>query len=61
MGDLHLGLLLDQPQLIEPSDEFYLRPAAEVPFTADHVIDVEDPVERLSELMFSAPPTRTWR
>lgn len=61
VGERYIGLLIDTPQLIELSDDFYLRPAAEVPFGPEHVIDVEQPPEQVIELMFSDPPTRTWK
>lgn len=58
--DRYLGLLLDQPQLFEPEDYPYLRPAVEVPFEAQHVIEVMDLPAAVQQAMFSEPPERLW-
>ncbi len=60
VGDRYIGLLLDQPQLFEPEDYPYLRPAVEVPFEAQHVIEVSDLPRRVQRIMFSEPPERRW-
>ena len=60
IGDRYVGPLLSQPQLFEPEDNGYLEPAAEVPFMAEHVIDVQDLPEQVQRAMFSEPPTKRW-
>jgi hypothetical protein len=58
--DRYIGLLLDQPQLFEPEDYPYLRPGVEVPFEAQHVIEVSNLPRAVQRIMFSEPPERRW-
>lgn len=60
IGSRYLGLLLDQPELFEPEDYRYLRPAVEVPFGAEHVIAVDELPRAVRRIMFSEPPERRW-
>jgi hypothetical protein len=60
IGSRYLGLLLDQPELFEPEDYRYLRPAVEVPFDAEHVIAVDELPRAVRRIMFSEPPERRW-
>lgn len=59
-GARYIGLLLDQPQLFEPEDYPYLRPAVEVPFGPEHVIEVTDLPRFVRRIMFSEPPEQRW-
>lgn len=60
VGTRYIGLLLDQPQLFEPQDYAYLRPAVEVPFDAEHVIEMKTVPRAVRRIMFSEPPERRW-
>src|SRR5215510_4632627 len=39
-GDTYIGILDNQPATVEPADTVYLCFGAEVPFRAEHVIDI---------------------
>lgn len=54
----YLGLLVDEPQVIETGEDIYLCPAAEIAFDAEHVVDIDDASADVVDLMFSEPPTR---
>ncbi len=55
----YLGLLDNQPSCLDPDGEQYLVQGAEIPFRAEHVIDIDlipqDALERMS-----LTPTRLW-
>ena len=60
IGDRFLGILDNQPALIEVTDSTYLRFGAEIPFGPENVIDIADPPEDYVEWQLGQPPERTW-
>jgi hypothetical protein len=60
IGDTYIGILDNQPALLEPSDGVYLRFGAEVPFQAEHVIDVRQPPPEYVEWQLGQKPERIW-
>ena len=60
IGNTYIGILDNQPAMIEPADNVYLRFGAEVPFTAEHVIDIDRPPNEYIEWQLSQPPERRW-
>ena len=60
VGDIYLGILDNQPACLERSDDVYLRFGAEVPFRAEHVIDIGDPPPEYVEWQLGQPPERRW-
>ena len=59
VDDLYVGILDNEP-CIEPADDVYLRQGAEIPFAAEHVIDIDEPPEDYWQQRLAATPTRTW-
>lgn len=59
-GDMYLGILDNQPATLNPGDDVYLCPGAEIPFQAEHVIGIDEPPVDAVEETLSAPPTRRW-
>jgi len=60
VGDCYIGILDDQPALIEVTDETYLRFGAEIPFLAEHVIEIAEPPPKYVDWQLSIPPERIW-
>ena len=60
LGDYYIGILDNPPTSIEPSDEVYLCFGAEIPFQAEHVIDIADPPEDYSNWQLSQAAERVW-
>jgi hypothetical protein len=60
VGDLYIGILENQPACLEPADNVYLRMGAEVPFAAEHVIDIGNPPSDYVEWQLSKKPERFW-
>ena len=60
IGDTYIGILDNQPATIEPADNVYLRFGAEVPFTAEYIIDIDRPPDEYIEWQLSQPPERKW-
>jgi hypothetical protein len=60
VGDTYIGILDNQPACFEPSDDVYLRLGAEVPFRAEHVIDIHQPPQEHVEWQLGQPPDRVW-
>ena len=50
VNDFYIGILDNQPALVEPSDDMYLCFGAEIPFQAEHVIDIATPPKRICQL-----------
>src|SRR5256885_11193398 len=59
-NDTYIGILDNQPATIEPADDIYLRFGAEVPFTAEHVIEIDRPPDDYIEWQLSQAPERKW-
>ncbi len=60
-GDYYIGILDNPPASLEPSDEAYLCFGAEIPFLAEHVIDIADPPAEYSDWQLSQAPERKWQ
>ena len=60
VGDAYIGILDNQPACLEPADGVYLRFGAEVPFRAEHVIDIGQPPAAYVEWQLGQPPDRVW-
>lgn len=60
VGDTYIGILDNQPACLEQSDEVYLRYGAEVPFLAEHVIDIGQPPTEYVEWQLGQQPDRVW-
>lgn len=58
--DYYIGILDNQPACIEASDSVYLVFGAEIPFRAEHVIDIGNPPADYVEWQLSQPPERIW-
>lgn len=58
--EYYIGILDNQPQLIEVTDDVYLRFGAEIPFLPEHVIDIADPPQEYAEWQLSQQPERRW-
>jgi hypothetical protein len=59
-GDYYMGRLMNEPASQEPSDELYLCNGAEIPFLAEHVIEIDNPPEEYSSRQLAKAPNRTW-
>jgi len=60
IGGTYVGILDSQPASIEPSEQAYLCFGAEIPFTAEHVIEIATPPEKYATWQLSQPPQKTW-
>ena len=60
VGEVYLGILTDQPVSVVPGEDVYLCAGAEVPFLAEHVIDIEDPDPRFAAMWLDEAPVRHW-
>ena len=58
--DYYIGILDNPPALIEPTECVYLCYGAEIPFRAEHVIDIDDPPSDYVEWQLSQDPERKW-
>ncbi|HSI64234.1 MAG TPA: hypothetical protein VLE43_13995 [Candidatus Saccharimonadia bacterium] len=59
-GEMFIGILDCQPACMAPEDTAYLRFGAEVPFTAEYVIEIAEPPPSYVEWQLSQPPERIW-
>ena len=60
VGKLYIGILENQPASIEPADNFYLCFGAEIPFAAEHVIDICEQSADYVEWQLGLAPERRW-
>lgn len=60
IGDYYLGILDSQPAALAPSDTVYLCFGAEIPFLAEHVIDIANPPQDYVRWQLSQAPERIW-
>jgi hypothetical protein len=60
IGDTYIGILDNQPACIDPDDNFYLGFGAEIPFKAEHVIDIDTPPQDYAEQVLSQAPEQRW-
>ena len=59
-GHVYLGVLDNEPACVEPDDDGSLHRGAEVPFAAEHVIDIAEPPTAYLEERLRDPPSRRW-
>jgi len=59
-SDYFIGILDNKPASFDPSDEEYLVFGAEIPFRAEHVIDIGEPPEDYANWQLSQNPERLW-
>ena len=60
VGDVYLGILDNQPALAEPSETFYPCFGAEIPFLAEHVVDIAAPPAEYVQWQLGQPPEQSW-
>jgi hypothetical protein len=60
IGDTYIGILDNQPTCSNFEDDVYLCLGAEVPFLAEHVIDIDTPPQEHSDWQLSLNPKRIW-
>jgi hypothetical protein len=60
LGDTYIGILDNQPVSVERDSGAYLCFGAEIPFRADHVIDIADPPGEYVEWQLGQPPAGVW-
>jgi hypothetical protein len=60
IGETYIGILDNQPGCFAQSDDAYLRFGAEVPFRAEHVIDIGAPPIGYAEWQLGQVPERRW-
>lgn len=59
-GDTYVGILDSHPVSIEHGESVYLCFGAEVPFKAEHVIEIDTPPESYSRWQLEQKPEREW-
>jgi hypothetical protein len=60
IGGRYIGVLDNDPQLIEPDDGIYLRRGAEIAFDAEHVINIGRPPAGYVAQRLGQEPARRW-
>ena len=60
IGAEYVGILDNQPACSNFEDNVYLRFGIEVPFRAEHIIDVENPPQEYVEWQLGQTPERVW-
>lgn len=60
IGAEYVGILDNQPACSNLEDNVYLRFGVEVPFRAEHIIDVENPPQEYVEWQLGQTPERVW-
>ena len=60
VGDTYIGILDNQPLSSGHGEDVYLRFGAEVPFKAEHVIEIGTPPTKYSEWQLGQKPEREW-
>jgi hypothetical protein len=60
IGDTYIGVLDNQPACSDFEDDVYLCLGAEVPFMAEHIIDIDTPPQEHSDWQLSLAPERIW-
>jgi hypothetical protein len=60
VGEFYIGILDNAPAALEPADDVYLQPGAEIPFLPEHIVNIDTPPPEYAELRLSQPPSRRW-
>ena len=55
-----IGRLTNKPVCIDENADFYLKQDVEVPFLAEHVVDIDQPPEIFLSALFSENPKNVW-
>lgn len=58
--EYYIGILDDQPGCLEPSSDNYVIFGAEIPFKAEHIIEIAHPPRDYSDWQLSQNPERIW-
>lgn len=56
----YIGRLANKPATVDEHEDFYLQLGVEVPFKAEHVIDIDQPPAEFLEKFFSEQPKGIW-
>ena len=59
-GQYYIGILDSSPKSFSPADSIYLCFGAEIPFLAEHVIDIDTPPKEYVQWQLSQDPERVW-
>jgi hypothetical protein len=60
IGAVYIGILDNKPACLEPLDKVFLCFGAEVPFLAEHVVDIAQPPQEYIDWKLGQAPERTW-
>ncbi len=60
IGDSYIGILDNQPACISPDSNAYLCFGAEIPFRAEHVIEIAEPPATYINWQLKQAPERKW-
>jgi hypothetical protein len=60
LEETYIGILANQPAVIDPADPFYLQRGVEIPFRPEHVIDIDDPPADYAAQCLAEEPRRRW-
>ncbi len=60
IGDIYIGILDNQPACSDFKADVYLCMSAEVPFLAEHVIDIATPPQEYVDWQLNQKPERLW-
>lgn len=60
IGNAYIGILDSPPASVEPGAMSYLQFGAEIPFLAEHVIDIADPPAEYVTWQLSQQPEYLW-
>ena len=56
----YMGILLNQPSTLPENDSVYLTHGAEIPFTAEHIMEIRPATAEFENLEVFNRPTRIW-
>ena len=59
-AEFYVGRLVNQPACLEPAENVYLSLGAEIPFGAEHVIDVHEWSEKDVQDFMANAPLKSW-
>ena len=60
IANIYIGILDNQPACLYPEENAYLRFGAEIPFLAEHIIDIANPPQDYVDWQLGQPPERVW-
>jgi len=60
VDDHYIGILDSQPASFEPEDDVYLCFGSEIPFKAEHIIDIQRPPQEYIDWQLGQAPERKW-